>query len=55
MKLNSIYHIIESDTPIHTFIKNGYEYKVYCDNDIISIHKEDLKTEYFEIKSYEIK
>lgn len=39
---------------ISSFIKNGYEYRIYMAKDIITIEKEDTKSEKFYIKSYKI-
>jgi phenolic acid decarboxylase len=39
---------------IHTFSKNGYEYNIYADQDKITINKQDIKSEKFEIQSFEI-
>ena len=39
---------------ITSFIKNGYEYRIYMAKDINTIKKEDTKSEKFYIKSYKI-
>lgn len=39
---------------ITSFIKNGYEYRIYISKDIITIEKEATKSEKFYIKSYKI-
>ncbi len=52
-RIKNIY-INTKDNFITSFIKNGYEYRVYISKDIITIEKEDTKSEKFSIKSYKI-
>lgn len=54
MKIKKLNFTITDENLIHTFYKNGYEYKIYSYKDKIMISKEDLKTEKFEIQSFEI-
>lgn len=49
--LNNIY-INNKRNLVHNFNKCGYEYRIYMQNDIITIEKEDIKSEDFVIKSY---
>ena len=52
-RIKNIY-INTKDNFITSFIKNGYEYRIYMAKDIITIEKEDTKSEKFCIKSYKI-
>lgn len=52
-RIKNIY-INTKDNFIINFIKNGYEYRIYMAKDIITIEKEDTKSEKFYIKSYKI-
>lgn len=49
--LNNIY-INDKRNLVHSFNKCGYEYRIYMQNDIITIEKEDIKSEDFVIKNY---
>lgn len=52
--LNNIY-INNKENLVHNFNKCGYEYRIYMQNDIITIEKEEIKTQMYEIKSYILK
>ena len=56
MKLQKTDYIIK-DSPIFKpsiSHKNGFEYRVYAVDQIITIYKEDLKSEKFEVQSFKI-
>lgn len=52
--LNNIY-INDKENLVHNFNKCGYEYRIYMQDDIITIEKEEIKTQMYEIKSYILK
>lgn len=54
MKLLKNTYVNTKENFKYKFIKNNYEYKIYIYKNIITIEKEDIKSEKFSIKSYEI-
>lgn len=55
MRLRKIEELVNSkENLVSRFRKNGVDYDIYIKNDIITVEKQDLKTEKFVISSYEI-
>ena len=55
MRLRKIDELVNSkENLVSRFRKNGVDYDIYIKDDIITVEKQDLKTEKFVINSYEI-
>lgn len=55
MRLRKIEELVNNKKNlVSCFRKNGFDYDIYIKDDIITVEKQDLKTEKFVICSYEI-
>lgn len=55
MRLRKIDELVNNKKNlVSCFRKNGFDYDIYIKDDIITVEKQDLKSEKFVIGSYEI-
>ena len=55
MRLRKIEELVNNkENLVSCFRKNGFDYDIYIKDDIITVEKQDLKSEKFSISSYEI-